>query len=203
LKASIRSEPRITLNTLQRFRPLIKFSVDRHFIYLTPRTDEHQEHIQSYYNLVEEDLEEITKEWSPQLLVSADPTEMSNIDSPETMQDTPGPNKTKKEKATKNTKEVQHVDNLSITTTSIRLDEEGDDEEGTETEQQKVEVPLPRDEEDSSKKRKVSPLKYSSIKKPRTPVTNMRTSLTLDDFDFIVAMVNDASKEIIEKQEAK
>jgi hypothetical protein len=31
----------------------------------------------------------------------------------------------------------------------------------------------------------------------------MRTSLTLDDFDFIVAMVNDASKEIIEKKEEK
>jgi hypothetical protein len=31
----------------------------------------------------------------------------------------------------------------------------------------------------------------------------MRTALTLDEFDFIVAVVNDASKEIIEKQEAK
>jgi hypothetical protein len=36
LKAVIRSEPRITLNTLQRFRALIKFSADYHFIYLTP-----------------------------------------------------------------------------------------------------------------------------------------------------------------------
>jgi hypothetical protein len=31
----------------------------------------------------------------------------------------------------------------------------------------------------------------------------MQISLTLDDFDFIVAVVNDASKEIIEKQEVK
>jgi hypothetical protein len=31
----------------------------------------------------------------------------------------------------------------------------------------------------------------------------MRTALTLDDFDFIVATFNDASKEIIEKEEAK
>jgi hypothetical protein len=31
----------------------------------------------------------------------------------------------------------------------------------------------------------------------------MRTALTLNDFDFIVGAVNDASKEIIEKQEAK
>jgi hypothetical protein len=57
--------------------------VDRHFIYLTPRADEHQEQLQSYYKLTEEDLEEITKEWSVDLLVSADPTEMSDIDSPE------------------------------------------------------------------------------------------------------------------------
>jgi DNA-binding protein YbaB len=31
----------------------------------------------------------------------------------------------------------------------------------------------------------------------------MQTSLTLDDFDFIIAAVNDASKEIIEKKEVK
>jgi hypothetical protein len=171
--------------------------VDRHFIYLTPRADEHQEQLQSYYKLTEEDLEEITKEWSVDLLVSADPTEMSDIDSPGTTQDTPGLSKTKKEKTTKKTEEVQDVDSLSVRMASITPDEEGD------TETQKVEVPPPRDEEDSSKKRKVSPLKSSSRKKPRTPVTKMRTALTLDDFDFIVAVVNDASKEIIEKQEVK
>jgi hypothetical protein len=85
--------------------------------------------------------------------------------------------------------------------TSITLEEEGDDEEGAEFEKQQVEVLPPRDEADSSKKRKVSPLKSSSRKKPRTPVTKMRTALMLDDFYFIVAAVNDASKEIIEKQE--
>jgi hypothetical protein len=56
--------------------------VDRHFIYLTPRIDEHQEQLQSYYTLTKEDLEEITKEWSADLLVPADPTDISNIDSP-------------------------------------------------------------------------------------------------------------------------
>jgi hypothetical protein len=128
---------------------------------------------------------------------------MSDIDNPRTMQDTPRPNKTKKEKTTKKTEEVQDVDNLYVRMASITPDEEGVDEEGTKTEQQKFEVPPPRDEEDSSKKRKVSPLKDCSRKKPRTPVTKMRTALTLDDFDFIVAPVNDASKEIIEKQEVK
>jgi hypothetical protein len=126
---------------------------------------------------------------------------MSNINSPETAQDTPGPSKTKKAKMTKKTEEVQDVDSLSVRTASITPDEEGDDEEDTET--RKVKVPPPRDEEDSSKKMKVSPLKSSSRKKPRTPVTKMRTALTLENFDFIVATVNDASKEIIEKQEVK
>jgi hypothetical protein len=46
-------------------------------------------------------------------------------------------------------------------------------------------------------------MKSSSRKKPRTPVTKMRTALMLDDFEFIVAIVNDASKEIIENQEVK
>jgi hypothetical protein len=79
--------------------------VDHHFIYLTPHADEHQEQLQSYYKLTKEDLEEITKEWSADLLVSADPIEMSNIDSPITAQDTPEPSKTKKSKMTKKTEE--------------------------------------------------------------------------------------------------
>jgi hypothetical protein len=45
LKVAIRSKPRITPSTLQRFRPLIKFSADCHFIYLTPRDDENQEQL--------------------------------------------------------------------------------------------------------------------------------------------------------------
>jgi hypothetical protein len=175
--------------------------MDCHFIYLTPRIAEHQEQLQSYYKLTEEDLKEITKEWSADLLVPADPAEMSDIDSPRTAQDTLGPSKTKKEKSTKKIEEVQDIDSLSIRTASITPDEVGDDKEGIKT--QRIKVPSPQDEEDSSKKRKVSPLKSSSRKKPRTPVTKMRIALTLDDFDFIVAAVNDDSKEIIEKQEAK
>jgi hypothetical protein len=199
LKTAIQSMPRITLNMLHRFRPLMKFNVDRHFIYITVRADEHKQQLQSYYKLTEEDIEEITKDWSADLLIPANPTELSDIDSPETVPDTPGPSKMKKPE------EVHEVDSASVRTASITPDEGGDGEEieGAEIEQQKGEVPPPRDEEDSSKKRKVSPLKSSSRKKPRTPVTKMRTTLTLDDFDFIVAVVNDASKEIVEKQEVK
>jgi hypothetical protein len=73
----------MTPNNLHSFRTLMKFGMDYHFIYITARVDEHKEQLQSYYKLTEEDLEEITKECSVDLLISADPAEMSNIDSPE------------------------------------------------------------------------------------------------------------------------
>jgi hypothetical protein len=74
---------------------------------------------------------------------------------------------------------------------------------GKGVEQKQGEVTLPRDETNPLKKRKVSPLKPSSRKKSKATVTNMKTVLTTDDFDFIIASLNDASLEIVEKQEAK
>ena len=68
-------------------------------------------------------------------------------------------------------------------------------------EQKKGKVTPPRDEEDPSKKRKVSPLKPSSRKKLKETRTKFETTLTSDDFDFIVAALNDASLEIEEKKE--
>jgi hypothetical protein len=35
LKRAIEVEPHMTLNTLQQLRPLMKFCIDRHFIYIT------------------------------------------------------------------------------------------------------------------------------------------------------------------------
>jgi uncharacterized protein YsxB (DUF464 family) len=61
-------------NTLQRFRPLLKFSADQHFIYITMRANEHKEQLQLYYKITEEDLEEITKDWSVDILIPAEPT---------------------------------------------------------------------------------------------------------------------------------
>jgi hypothetical protein len=58
----------------------MKFSVDRHFIYITVQSDEHKEQLQSYYKLTEEDLEEITKEWSYNLLIPSNPIEISDLD---------------------------------------------------------------------------------------------------------------------------
>jgi len=92
------AEPHMTPNTLHRFWTLMKFSVDRHFIYITMCVDGHKQQIQSYYKLMEDDLEEITKEWSTDLLVPGNPAEMSDVDSPKTAPDTPGPSKTKNTK---------------------------------------------------------------------------------------------------------
>jgi hypothetical protein len=70
--------------------------VDCHFTYITTCVDEHKQHLQSYYKLTKDDLEEITKEWSADLLVPADPSEMFDVDSPETMPDTLGQSKMNK-----------------------------------------------------------------------------------------------------------
>jgi hypothetical protein len=69
LKMAIESFTQMTVNTLDRFIPLMKFRVDRHFIYITARTDHNKEELKLYYNLTEEDLEEITKEWLAEFLI--------------------------------------------------------------------------------------------------------------------------------------
>jgi hypothetical protein len=68
LKRAIESFPRMMSNTLHRFTPLAKFHIDKHFIYIIVHGDEHKEEILSYYKLVEEDMEEITKEWLAEFL---------------------------------------------------------------------------------------------------------------------------------------
>jgi hypothetical protein len=72
LKRAIESFPRMTSNTLHSFRLLAKFYADRHFIYITACGDENKEEMQSYYKLTEEDMEEITKEWPIEFLVSVE-----------------------------------------------------------------------------------------------------------------------------------
>jgi hypothetical protein len=111
LKRAIEVEPRMTPNTLHRFRPLMKFGAYRHFIYIIARADEHKEQLQSYYKLTKEDLEEITMDWSIDLLIPADPTEMfdpelENLETTHKEQDTPGTSRREK------TEEVQHLSNI-------------------------------------------------------------------------------------------
>jgi hypothetical protein len=124
---------------------------------------------------------------------------MSDVESPEAMPDTPGPSKTKKDD------EVQDVHSTSTKTTSISPAQGGDGEElgGTEVEKNKGEVTPPREEEDPTKKRKITPPNPSSQKKTKATQTTFKTTLTPDDFDFLIAALNDASLEIAEKKEAK
>jgi hypothetical protein len=67
------------------------------------QVDEHKEELQSYYNLMEEDLEDITKDWSADLLIPVEPIEMSDFEldsSKATHKEhgTPRPNRRKKTK---------------------------------------------------------------------------------------------------------
>jgi hypothetical protein len=73
-----------------------------------------------YYKLTKEDLEQITKEWSADLLVATNPIEMSDVDIPEAMPDTPRPSKTNKDD------EAQYVHSTSKKTTSISPAQGGD-----------------------------------------------------------------------------
>jgi heme-binding NEAT domain protein len=122
---------------------------------------------------------------------------MSDVDRPKAMPDTPGPSKNKKDD------EVQYVHSTSMKSTSISPMQGGDGEElgGTEVEKNKGEVTLPREEEDPSKKRKITPPNPSSKKKTKATQTTFKTTLTPDDFDFLIVALNDASLEIAEKKE--
>jgi hypothetical protein len=70
--------------------------------------------------MTEEDLEEITKEWSTDLLIPVEPVDLFNIDSPEAVHNTPGLSNTKKNE------EDQEVSSTLVKTTSISPDQGGD-----------------------------------------------------------------------------
>jgi hypothetical protein len=92
---------------------------------------------------------------------------------------------------------VKELSSASMKTASITLEKEGDGEELEEVEQEH------KDEADLLKKRKGSPQKPSSQKKSKAPVTKLQTTLTPDNFKFIIAALNDVAMEIVEKQETK
>jgi hypothetical protein len=70
----------MTSNTLDKFKHLMKFHADRHFIYITAHINESKEELQYYYKLTTEDLEEIIKDWHAKLLIPVDPTDLSDPD---------------------------------------------------------------------------------------------------------------------------
>jgi hypothetical protein len=212
VKRAIESFPRMTPNTLDRFRPVVKFHADRHFIYITVRRDEHKEELQSYYKLTEEDMEEITKEWPEELLVPVNHAELSDPDLigslVVTREEYDAPNSSRKKKK----EDVQEIHNTSEETASDSPSRGGDDEvdkeekEGEEDKQKQGEVTPPRnplEEAETSKKRKVSPMKPTSRKKSKASKPKLQTVLMVDDFDFIIAAVSDASEDILQRNEEK
>jgi hypothetical protein len=128
LKRAIESFPRMTLNTLDRFRPLMKFCANRHFIYITTRADKSKEKIQSYYKITEEDMEKITKEWPAEFLIPvnqvalSDPNLIGILVVTHEEYDTPSSSRKKKKE------DVQEMHNISEETTSNSPIEGGDDE---------------------------------------------------------------------------
>jgi hypothetical protein len=158
------------MNTLYRFTPLMKFSADRHFTYITVHADEHKQQLQSYYKLTEDDLEDITKEWLADLLVPMDLAEMFDVDSPETMSDTPGRSKMKKND------EFHDVHSTSVETysTSPEQGDDGGELGGTEVEQNKGKFTPPRDEEDPNKKGRLPRQILHLERKPEPPGLRLR-----------------------------
>jgi len=82
---------------------------------------------------------------------------------------------------------------------SISPEKGGDGEELNEKEVEQQQG----DEVDPLKKRKGSPPKLSSQKKVKATMTKMQVVLTSKDFDFLITALQDASLEIVEKQDAK
>jgi hypothetical protein len=80
LKVSIESFPCISLRTLHQYRPIEKFRTDPHFIYITMLRDENKEELQSYYKVTDEDMEQITKEWTEEFLAHVADEELSDTD---------------------------------------------------------------------------------------------------------------------------
>jgi hypothetical protein len=174
--------------------------------------DESKEELQSYYKITEEDLEEITKEWPTEYLIPIDQVELSDpelIGNPVvTREEYDAPNSSRKKKK----EEVQQLDNVSEETASDSPGGGGGDEvdkeekEGEEDKKKQGEVTPPQnppDDADPLKKRKVSPMKPTSRKKSKASKPKLQTVLMVDDFDFIIAAVSDASEDILQRTEEK
>jgi hypothetical protein len=118
--------------------------------------------------------------------------------------DSPSNNRKKKKQ------DVKEVQISSEETTSESPSGGGDDivnkEEKEQEEDKQGEVTLPHNlanDTNPSKKRKVSPTKPSSWKKSKANKLNMQSVLTVDDLNFIILAVGDASKNILQRSEEK
>jgi hypothetical protein len=211
LKCAIKSFPQMTLNTFHTYRTLAKFHADCHFIYITVCQDISKEELQSYYKLINEYMEEITKEWLTKFLVPVEKTELSNPDiigSPlVTRMEYDGPSSTKK----KNKKEeVKDIDSEGKDSASKETapdspgggggNEVNQEEEGEEDKQEKGELTLPKDplkKAETSKKMKVSLNKPSARKKSQANKPQSQNVLTVHDVDLIITAIEYALEGIL------
>jgi hypothetical protein len=80
-----------------------------------------------------------------------------------------------------------------------KVNQEGGGEEGEKKGKDEVTPPKdPLTEAETSKKRKVSPQKPSARKKTCASMPKMKSTLTKDDVDLIIASVEDASEDILQ-----
>jgi hypothetical protein len=201
----------MTPNTLHTYKLLVKFYTGRHFINITAHRDKIKEELQSYYKLIDEYMEEITKEWPTEFLVPVEKTDISNPDiigiPLVTRTEYEGPSNTKRKKKKE---EVQDIDSEEKDNTSEETvpdsprggggDEVNHEEEGEKYKKDKGEVTPPKDpltEAETSKKRKGSPQKPSAWKKSRANKPQSQNVLTMDDVDLIITIVEDASEDIL------
>jgi hypothetical protein len=112
----------------------------------------------------------------------------------------------------KKIEEVHNLSSASEETTSESPEGGGNDEvykeenNGKEDKQKQGKVTPPRDpidETDPSNKRKVSRTKTTSWKKSKAAKTKLQTVLTLDDFDFIIAFISNASQDLLQNTKSK
>lgn len=215
MKRAIESFPRMTPNTLHQYKPLEKFCVDRHFIYITARRDESKEELQSYYKLTNEDMEEITKEWLTEFLVPVVDAELSDVDiigSPlVTRVEHVGQSsaKKKKKKIEVQSIEINEEDNASeedgIDSPGGGGEDQGNGQGGGDDAETQEEggATDPLIGTEASQKRKASPEKPSARKKTRANKPQSKNVLTEDDVGLIIAAMEDASEDILQRHGAK
>jgi hypothetical protein len=126
-------------------------------------------------------MEEITKEWPTKFMVIVEDTKISNHDIIRSQffiqAEYVAPCSSRKKKK----EDVQEIKNALVKTASD----------------------LPRDEAETSKKRKVSPMKPSSRKKSKANKPKIQTVLTMDDIDLIIDAISDTTKYILQENEEK
>jgi hypothetical protein len=148
-------------------------------------------------------MEEITKEWPTEFLISVEDVELSDPDisgSPlVTLVDHDGHTNTKKKKKNEEVQKTETDDEDSALEESrphSPTREGGGDEEEN---KDKSEVTPPKDpliKANTSKKRKVSLQKPSVRKKTRANKPQSKSVLTMDDVDIVIAVIEDSSEDI-------